>query len=56
MACGSMNRLPLVPADRSMQAWPMATPTPTVLICAKHPHSQTLHWLLACHTDHSISY
>ena len=35
VACGSMNRLPLVPADRSMQAWPMATPTPTVLICAK---------------------
>lgn len=33
MACGSMKRWPLVPADSSMQDCPIATPTATVLIC-----------------------
>jgi len=30
VACGVMNLFPFCPADKSMHAWPMATPVPTV--------------------------
>ena len=48
-----MKRLPLVPADSSMQAWPMATPTPTVLICSSYAGSGTPWKLVPRHHNHA---
>lgn len=39
LACGIINRLPLVPAESNRQAWPMAAPTHTVCTCTNKNQS-----------------